>query len=116
MSASKAKGTTFETLMTTFLAWELKDDRIERRALNGGKDRGDIAGVRVGPYRLTVECKNVRTMALSAWVREVEVESINDGALAGVVIHKRTRYGKAADQYVTMTARDLVAILKVAMR
>ncbi len=116
MSASKAKGTTFERLMADFLAWELGDDDIDRRALNGGNDRGDISGVRVGPYRLTVECKNTKAMALGTWVREAEVEAINDGALAGVVIHKRSRYGKAAEQYVTMTARDLVAILKVAMR
>jgi hypothetical protein len=116
VSASKQKGTAFERLIADFLAWEMQDDNIDRRALTGGKDRGDISGVKVGPYRLTVECKNVRTMALSQWVKEAETEAGNDAALAGVVIHKRRGYGRAADQYVTMTARDLVVILKAVTR
>jgi hypothetical protein len=116
MSASKQKGTAFERLIADFLAWELADDNIDRRAMQGLNDRGDIAGVRVGPYRLAVECKNVRTMALSQWVKEAAMEAGHDSALAGVVIHKRRGYAKAGDQYVTMTARDLVAILKAATR
>jgi hypothetical protein len=116
VSVSKQKGTAFERLIADFLAWELKDDNIDRRTMSGAADRGDISGVKVGPYRLAIECKNVRTMALSVWVTEAGVEAVNDAALAGVVIHKRRGYGQAADQYVTMTTRDLVAILKVATR
>ena len=116
MSASKQKGTAFERLIADFLARELADDNIDRRAMQGLNDRGDISGIRVGPYRLVVECKNVRTMALSAWVKEAETEASNDAALAGVVVHKRRGYGQAGDQYVTMTARDLVAIIKAAKR
>ena len=116
MSAAKQKGTAFERLMADFFALELHDDDIDRRALQGGQDRGDISGVRVGPYRLVIECKNVRTLALSQWVKEAEAEASNDAALAGVVCHKRRGYAKPADQYVTLTARDLVAILKASTR
>jgi hypothetical protein len=44
-------------------------------------------------------------------VREAEVEAGNDGALAGVAVHKRHGNGLAAEQYVTMTLEALASIL-----
>lgn len=50
MSRSRASarraGTAFETAVARFLARELRDDRVERRARTGAKDRGDISGLR----------------------------------------------------------------------
>ena len=43
-SARKA-GSAFESLVVALLA-EHVDDRIERRARNGSKDRGDVSGLR----------------------------------------------------------------------
>lgn len=87
------------------------DDRIDRRVKTGAKDKGDIGGVRHMGHRVVIEVKNVVQMALSAWVSEAEVERVNDGALVGIAVHKRRGKGNVGDQYVTMTMRDLVALL-----
>lgn len=87
------------------------DDRIDRRVKNGAKDRGDIAGVRHMGGRLVLECKNTSRINLAAWAGEAEIERGNDDALCGVVVHKRHGKGQAADQWVTMTVADFVALL-----
>jgi hypothetical protein len=109
------KGTAFERQVANFLAAELGDDRIDRRARTY-PDKGDIGGVRAGPYRVAVECKSVQRFALSEWLLEADAEASADFALVGVVVHKRRGYGQAGQQYVSMTLRDLVALLKVIQR
>jgi len=112
-SAKKA-GTDFENHVTWYLADALDDDRIERRARNGSKDRGDIGGVRtVTGERVVVECKDVRKLNLSGWVDEAEVERGNDDAAVGVVAHKRLRFGakNMGGTYVTMTLADFAVLL-----
>ena len=111
-ATAKDAGTRFERLIADYLAEHI-DERIDRRARNGAKDRGDISGLHE-PYtgkRLVVECKDVATLSLSGWVREAEIERGNDDALAGLVIHKRRGQGAPGDQYVTLTLADFVAIL-----
>lgn len=110
-SAKKA-GSLFEKEVAEYLALRLGDDRIERRARNGNKDRGDISGLRT-PLggRVVAECKNVAQLSLSAWVAEAEVERGNDDAVVGVVIHKRRGRGAAGDQYVTLTLDGLAVLL-----
>lgn len=112
MSRSKQKGTAMERLVADYLAAELNDDRIDRMPLHGGKDRGDIAGVRA-PLggKVAVEVKNVARMDLAGWVDEAQVEKGNADAVAAFVVHKRRGKGKAADQYVTMTLSDVVVLL-----
>lgn len=110
-ASAKKAGTAHETLIAAYLA-EHVDDRIERRARNGAKDRGDISGLRVpGGHRLVVECKNTAKINLAGWAAEAEEERGNDDALAAVVVHKRHGKGVAAEQWVTCTLRDFVAIL-----
>lgn len=110
--SAKAAGTRFESSIAAYLRNHLDDDRIERRAKTGAKDRGDISGVRT-PHggRVVIECKNVSRSALAGWVAEAEIERGNDDALVGVVAHKRHGVGDPADQYVTMTLADFVALL-----
>jgi hypothetical protein len=48
-------GSAFETLVSNYLAATV-DDRIERRARNGSKDRGDVSGFRHMGERIVVEC------------------------------------------------------------
>lgn len=110
--SARQAGTRFETDVVRFLAAQIGDDRIERRARSGAKDRGDVSGVRT-PHggRLVIECKNTNRQELGVWVAEADVERGNDDALAGLVAHKRRGYGWAGDQYVTMTLADLVALL-----
>ena len=110
MSRAKSKGTAFETLIVTELQNQL-GDAICRRTTSGAKDRGDIHGLYIRGMRVVAECKNHATMKLAEWVDEAEIERGNDDAQIGVVIHKRRGKGKALDQYVTMTVRDLLAII-----
>lgn len=113
-ATAKQAGTRFESDVVNYLVLKLGDDRIERRAKTGAKDRGDIAGVRTPlGERVVVECKDVARMDLSGWVNEADTERGNDDAAVGVVVHKRRGYGPAAmgGTYVTMTLDDLTALL-----
>ena len=114
--SARDAGRAFETATAAYLADALADDRIEVRARNGAKDRGDVGGIRT-PHggRLVVECKNTASMTLGAWANEAEDERGNDDALAAVIVHKRRGVGLTAAsmgrQYVTCTLDDLVGLL-----
>lgn len=108
-SAKKA-GTTFERQVADYLAQHV-DDRIDRRAKTGSKDRGDIAGVRIWGQRLVLECKNTTRLNLADWMNQAETERGNDDALAGLIIHKRHGNNQPGDQWVTTTLRELTALL-----
>ena len=110
-ASAKSAGAAFERLVADTLA-EHVDDRIDRRVKTGAADKGDIANVRTpGNNRVVVECKDTARLTLGTFVNEAETERVNDDAIAGVVVHKRKGKGQGLDQYVTMTVRDLVAIL-----
>ncbi len=109
-ATARKAGPAFERLIADSLAKHI-DDRIDRRVKTGNKDRGDIGGVRHMGGRVVIECKDVSKLDLAGWVTEAEVERGNDDALAGLVIHKRSRKGDPLDQYVTATVRDLIALL-----
>jgi hypothetical protein len=109
-ASAKKAGTSFETLIAHYLATHV-DERIERRAHNGPKDRGDISGLSHLGHRIVVECKNTTVTDLPGWSREAQIEAGNDDALLGVVCHKRRGNARPEDQWVTMTLADLVALL-----
>lgn len=112
-ASAREAGTKFETAQVDWLAARLDDDRIERRAKNGTKDRGDIGAVRtVNGTKVVIECKNVTKLALAGWIAEAEVERGNDDAGVAVVMHKRHGNGKPAEQYVTMTAENFARLLE----
>lgn len=109
--SAKQAGARFERAIADYLA-AVVDDRIDRRVKTGAKDRGDIGGVRIhGGKRVVIECKDHTKLDLAGWVTEALTETINDGALAGVVVHKRRGKSNPADQYVTMTLAHLAALL-----
>ena len=108
-SARKA-GATFERAIADHLAAHI-DDRIDRRVKTGGKDRGDIGGLRHMGHRIAIECKNTCRLELAAWIREAHIEAGNDDALTGIVIHKRHGTADPGAQWVTCTVDDLVALL-----
>lgn len=108
---AREAGAKFETLIAGHLAHALDDDRIERRAKSGAKDRGDIGGVSCYGHRVVIECKNVAKIDLPAWTREAQLEAGNDDALVGLVIHKRHRTQVPGEQWVTCTVDDLVALI-----
>lgn len=109
-ASAKKAGTTFERQVADYLAQHV-DDRIDRRAKTGSKDRGDIAGVRIWGQRLVLECKNTTRLNLADWMNQAETERGNDDALAGLIIHKRHGNNQPGDQWVTTTLKELAALL-----
>ena len=114
MNPNKAKGTALERQTADY--WqEHWSEWIDRRTPTGGKDKGDLVNVRVGAARLVIEVKNsVSYKDLSGWVEEAAIEAVNDGAVAGIVVHKRKGKAEPGQQYVTMTQASLLAILHAA--
>lgn len=111
-ATAKKAGSSFERLIADYLATHL-DDRIDRRVKTGAKDRGDIANLRTGNgWRVVMECKNVSRDNLPAWIREAEVERVNDNAEVAVVCHKRHGSNKPGEQYVSMTLETFTALMR----
>lgn len=111
-ASAKAAGTRFESSIAAYLATHV-DDRIERRAKTGAKDRGDLSGVRApGGGRIVVEAKDYGGRLLPGpWIGEAEIERGNDDALVGVVVAKRRGVTDPGAQFVLMTVRDFIALL-----
>jgi hypothetical protein len=107
--SAKAAGSSFERAAADFLKAN-GFPFADRRVKSGAKDKGDIGGVHVHGRPVVLECKNTAKINLGTWAAEAEVERVNDDALVGVVVHKRHGKGSAADQWVTMTLADFVAL------
>lgn len=112
-ASAKAAGTRMETLVASYLAEALDDDRIERRARTGANDRGDISGVRTAlGQRVVIEVKDYGGRVLPGpWIGEALTEAGNDDAPVGVVVAKRRGTTVPGDQYVLMTLHDLAVLL-----
>lgn len=109
-ASAKAAGTRHETSIVAYLQ-QWVDDRIERRARNGAKDRGDVSGFRVLGNRVVIECKDYGgRIDAATWTREAATEAGNDDAIAGVVVAKRRGTQHPGDQWVLMTVDDLIAL------
>jgi len=109
VSRQRAKGTAWETGICRFLA-EQGFPHVERRALAGTSDRGDIAGI-VG---WVIEAKNCKRMDLAGWVDEATLEQANDGAEFSAVWHHRVGRAHPEAGYVTMTGATFVRLLRAA--
>ena len=109
-ASAKAAGTRTETAVARYLAQHI-DDRIERRAKSGSRDRGDISGLRVHGQRVVIEVKSCARISVTPWLNEAEIERGNDDALAGLVVAKRHGKGAPADLLVMMSLRDFVALI-----
>lgn len=111
-SRQKAKGTRFESSVVRYMREALGDDRIERRALHGTQDMGDIYGIRAHGWDVIAECKSHKevTPALVAEWREQtlrERENADAGAALLVVSVYRASVARSA---VHVTLRDLARI------
>lgn len=103
---SKAKGTSWETLITNVLSG--RGFRARRQALSGAEDKGDIELLDIP---MIIEAKNCKTMKLAEWVDEAEIEAQNAGMIWGVVWHHRPRKASPEDGYVTMRGETFLRLL-----
>ena len=89
MSKSKQKGTLAETAVADYLKQTFP--AVERRALSGVNDKGDISNV----PDCVVEVKNQRTYKIQEWMKETETERINAAVNLGVLVIKPNGVGVA---------------------
>lgn len=89
---SKAKGTAHETQCVNYLRARLEDPRIERRALHGNKDMGDIYNLYAHAFASGIaECKAHKDWGpadLKEWQRQTEAEKANADADFALLIVK----------------------------
>lgn len=116
MSKQRDIGTKFESACVRFLRERLKDDRIERRALHGAYDYGDIFGLRAHGHHGIVECKSHKKWGpadLAKWQEQTIAERGNaDADFALLVVHKNgvgeKRFG---ENHCYMQVCDLVKVM-----
>ena len=87
MSKSKQKGTLAETAVADFLKQTFP--AVERRALSGVNDKGDISNV----PGCVIEVKNQRSYKIHEWMKETETERVNAAANLGVLVIKPNGVG-----------------------
>jgi hypothetical protein len=107
VSRNKDKGTAFETLLLEPAAAYY--DHVSRRPLAGAKDVGDL--LLVPERRFVVEAKHHAALNLAGWAREAEVEADNAGVPFWVIAHKRVGKGRGADQWLTTTWGQFLALV-----
>ena len=118
MNAHKDKGTRFETAVVRYLRAMTGDPSIDRMALHGGEDEGDITGLTFRGRDVVVECKDTRRPDLTEHLREARREAMNHRkaghpTVCGILVQHAPGVGttRMGDQWVAMTLADLVGIL-----
>lgn len=108
MSKSKQKGTLAETAVAEYLKtfWP----NVERRALQGQNDKGDIAGV----PNAVIEVKNHKTYKFKEWIKETEIERKNASAEIGILIVKPNGIGvsNVNDWWAVVSLQTMSKLLK----
>ena len=86
---------------------------IDKMPQYGARDRGDVLNVETfNELAVAVECKDYGgRLEAGTWLGEAEVERINLGAVAGVVVAKRRGVTAPGSQIVLMTVDDFIGIL-----
>lgn len=108
MTRSKRKGTSHESRIRDYLNTLGLSCIVERRALAGANDKGDIAGIR----GVVIEAKAVATYDIPGWLRETSVERENAGAWLGVCWAKLRGKADPADCAVIMSGEQFGFLLK----
>jgi hypothetical protein len=107
LSKAKQKGTLAETALAEYLkqTWP----GVERRALNGANDKGDIAGV----PGFVVEVKNQRSYRIAEWLKETEEERLNAGEPNSILVVKPNRVGtsKVGSWWAVLEVDQIVSLI-----
>ena len=112
MSKAKAKGTSTESAFVGNKRVKESFPMVERRALSGALDQGDVSGA-VG---LVFEIKNHKTYKFPEWLKETEVERINAKACFGVLVVKPNGVGLGSVEnwWAVMTVGQILDLLREA--
>lgn len=108
----KALGTEWETAVVRYTRAQLGDERIERRALHGSKDMGDIHGLYAHGYSGIIECKRDRDMGakdLAEYQRQTLDERENADAGFALLVIKNFNHS-VGEAFCWVTLRDLARI------
>lgn len=108
MSASKAKGTAWETRLVRWLrahGWP----NAGRQPNRGVRDCGDVQGILDGD--VVIEAKDCVQLDLRKWCDEAERERVEADALYAFVALKRSGTTDAGDSYAIMRTRDMNRLL-----
>lgn len=98
MGANKDKGTRAESAVVR-LAREMYWPYAERRALTGGKDRGDITGI----PGVVIQVKDVERQSVGAWQEATLTQMVHDGANTCILVVKRKyKNPRQWDAYIPM--------------
>lgn len=89
----KRKGTKFETATVRYLRWAVQDERIDRMALHGTNDMGDITGVLFWGHKVCVECKDTKKPDYAAHYSELLNEMSHLDTEYGVLVQHRKGLG-----------------------
>lgn len=111
---SKDKGTRFETAVCRYLRDRLGQPHIERRALHGARDMGDLAGIEAHGFRVVAECKAVDSWGpalMGEWRRQALRERGNAGADVVVLVVNVPRAPLWRSQ-AHVTLRDLARLAR----
>jgi hypothetical protein len=106
VNRSKTKGTAWETAIVDYLHG-LGFTAVERRALAGILDKGDIAGI----PGVVIEAKACQTWTVPEWLRETTAETGNAGAWLGACWAKIRGKAHPADGAVIMTGQQFGFLL-----
>lgn len=107
---SKERGTREETRVVRYLRERTGDARIERRALHGSRDMGDVRGIYAHGYEGIAEVKARRhrtPSAVAGWRDETVRERGNaDADFAALVVKVPNR--PVGESLVHLTVRDMM--------
>lgn len=105
---SKQKGTAFESAVVEYFKAH-GFPTVERRALHGNTDKGDIAGVR----NWTFELKNRKALNLGGALDEARIEAQNAGTALYAAIVKRPRKGDPGEAFAVMPLSLLLDLIHI---
>jgi hypothetical protein len=106
---SKTKGTAAESAVVNYLR-SRGYPHVERRALSGALDKGDIAGI----AGVVIECKDTKADSWGSHLTEAVKEQGNAGARVGLLVRKRARKSNPAEWYAVCTLEQMVTLLQEA--
>jgi hypothetical protein len=117
LTASKAKGTRFESDIVGYLR-SLGPYEVERLTMGGaGNDQGDIIVTEGGKGHCLIEAKDTTRISLPDWWRQATVErenyckprGLNPADVLACVVHKR-RQAAIGDAWVTLPLKEFFQV------